>query len=53
LNKDGRLDLICHFDSEKLHFTVDHSYGTLTGKTDDGREFEARGDLKIVPMRKE
>jgi hypothetical protein len=50
---DGRLDLVCHFDNQKVGFGQDHSMGKLMGKTDSGQLFEGTGLLKIVPMRQE
>jgi hypothetical protein len=50
---DGRLDLVCHFDNQKLGFGVDHTMGKLRGKTDTGQTFEGTGLLKVVGMRTE
>ncbi len=50
---DGRPDLVCHFDNQKLGFSEDHTMGKLRGKTDTGQAFEGTGLLKVVGMRTE
>jgi len=55
VNGDGRLDLVCHFENQKTGLQyVDPETGVklegiLRGKASDGRLFEGRGFLKIVP----
>jgi len=48
VNRDGRPDLICHFDLGKAKFEIGDAEGIVTGATDSGAPFEGRGFLKII-----
>jgi Bacterial pre-peptidase C-terminal domain len=47
VNRDGRPDLICHFDLSKANFEVGDNEGIVTGTTSAG-DFEGAGFLKIL-----
>ena len=49
VNRDGRPDLLCHFDNAKAKFAVGDSEGTVKGKTTSGTAFKGTGWLKVVP----
>jgi hypothetical protein len=53
VNGDGRLDLVCHFETQLANFTAGSSVGFLKGKVVDAtgteRPIMGRGDLKVVP----
>jgi hypothetical protein len=53
VNGDGRLDLVCHFETQLADFTAGSSVGFLKGKVVDAtgteRPIMGRGDLKVVP----
>lgn len=53
LNGDGRLDLLCHFSTEKAGFKLTDAEGTVRGETNDGMRFKGIGYLKVVPMKGE
>jgi hypothetical protein len=48
-NADVRLDLVCHFDTQKMGLKKGDTKAVLKGKTLDGRAFEASDSVKIVP----
>lgn len=48
VNRDGKLDLVCHFDNEAAKFGPDHTEGMAKG-TIGGKPFEGRGVLKVTP----
>jgi len=48
-NHDGALDLVCHFENEVAGFSPADEEAVLKGKLEDGRSFEGRGWLKVVP----
>jgi hypothetical protein len=50
---DGRLDLVCHFDNQAAGFDAGDLSGIVRGKTADGRPFEGRGLLKVVPGKRQ
>jgi len=50
---DGRLDLVCHFDNQAAGFASGDLSGIVRGKTADGRPFEGRGLLKVVPGKRQ
>lgn len=52
VNRDGLPDLLCHFDNEDAGFESDDTSGMVTG-TIDGMQFEGRGWLKVIPVRKD
>lgn len=49
VNADGLLDLVCHFDNQSVNWPTDELEGTVKGKTKEGKVFEGRGWLKVVP----
>jgi len=49
VNGDGRVDLVCHFDNQIAGFEPGDLEGIVMGRTADGRRFEGRGLLKVVP----
>lgn len=52
VNADGRLDLVCHFHNQAAGFEPGDLEGIVRGITDDGRVFEGRGLLKVVPEKR-
>ena len=52
VNDDGLLDLVCHFDNPTAAFSASDEEGMVTGKAGDGRPFEGRGLLKVVPQKR-
>ena len=48
-NKDGRPDLLCHFENHLSGFAAGDLQAFVKGKTVDGVAFEGRGSLKAVP----
>lgn len=53
LNADGKPDLVCHFDTQTAGFQAGDIEGVLTGSLTDGRRFEGRGMLKVVPVKRQ
>lgn len=51
LNKDGRLDLLCHFNNQDAQFKLTDAEATLRGQTFDGMQFEGTGFMKVVPVK--
>ena len=49
VNHDGLVDMVCDFKNDVAGFEPGDLEGILRGKTDDGREFEGHGLLKVVP----
>ena len=49
INKDGKKDLICHFDNQMAEFRKGDLEGVLKGSMKDGTIIEGRGLLKVVP----
>lgn len=52
VNGDSRMDLICQFDNQIADFEAGDVEGIVRGYTGDGRRFEGRGLLKVVPSGK-
>jgi hypothetical protein len=52
VNGDGRLDLVCHFETQETGIDGTDTEGVVSG-TIGGMPFEGRGWLKIVPVRKQ
>jgi hypothetical protein len=52
VNGDGRLDLVCHFETQETGIDGTDTEGVVSG-TVGGMPFEGRGWLKIVPVRKD
>lgn len=53
INADGYKDLVCHFDNVAAEWQTDDVMGIVKGSTVDGRQFEGRGRLKIVPKHRD
>ena len=51
VNHDGILDLFCHFENELAGFSAADTEAILKGTLDDGRSFEGRSWLKVVPAK--
>jgi len=49
VNNDGRLDLVLHFDTQKLALTSSSTEATLTGSTIGGRCVSGTDSVNIVP----
>lgn len=49
VNADGLLDLVCHFDNVAARWQADDLEGILKGSTLDGKRFEGRAPLRVVP----
>lgn len=52
VNADGKPDLVCHFDTQTAGFEPGDIEGIVTGRLNDGRRFEGRGLLKVVPAKR-
>jgi hypothetical protein len=53
VNGDGLADLVCHFENQAANFDYESLEGILRGQTADGRQFEGRGLLKVVPGKRQ
>ncbi|HSC95494.1 MAG TPA: DVUA0089 family protein [Burkholderiales bacterium] len=53
VNGDGLPDLVCHFENQLAQFTPGDLEGIVKGTTADGRQFEGRGLLKVVPVKRQ
>lgn len=53
INKDGRLDLLCHFENHLSGFAPGDLQAFVKGKTVDGIAFEGRGGLKAIPEKRQ
>lgn len=53
VNSDGRLDLVCHFETQATRFGATDLEGIVKGKGGDGMRFEGRGLLKVIPPLKD
>lgn len=51
VNGDAFPDLVCHFENQAAQFDASDDEAILRGKLDDGRKFEGRGWLKVVPVK--
>ena len=51
IDGDGDIDLLLHFDTEKLNLTVSNTEATLTGQTTEGREISGSDSVRIVPIK--
>lgn len=51
LNGDGYPDMVCHFDNRAAGFLDTDDEAVLKGRLLDGRAFEGRGWLKMVPVK--
>lgn len=52
VNRDGRLDLVCHFENQDANFEKGDLEGILRGRTVTGTAFEGRGRLKVIPEKR-
>lgn len=50
-NADGKPDLLCHFDTQTAGFKAGDVVGIVTGYLKNGRRFEGRDVLKLVPVK--
>ena len=53
VNADGKRDLVCHFDTQTASFEPGDLEGIVKGGLKDGRRFEGRGLLKVVPVKRQ
>ena len=51
VNGDVWPDLVCHFENQAAEFVSSDDEAILKGKLGDGRMFEGRGWLKVVPVK--
>lgn len=51
VNRDGLVDLVCHFETQAAAFEATDSEATVRGVTEDGVQFEGTGFLKVVPAK--
>lgn len=51
VNGDVFPDLVCHFENQDAKFESSDDEAILKGKLSDGRKFEGRGWLKVVPVK--
>lgn len=51
VNGDTFPDLVCHFENQDAKFVSSDDEGIVRGKLADGRSFEGRGWLKVVPVK--
>lgn len=51
LNADGFPDVVCHFENQAAAFQPTDDEAILKGRLNDGRRFEGRGWLKVVPVK--
>lgn len=49
VNRDGRIDLVCHFEKQRTDFVPGDLIGVVKGKTREGAAFEGSGSLKVKP----
>ena len=52
VNGDGYLDLVCHFDTQATGFNASDEEGIVKGRI-AGKDFQGRGDLKVLPKQKD
>jgi len=53
VNVDNLPDLVCHFDNQAAGFEPGDIEGIVKGSLKDGRRFQGRGALKVVPMKRQ
>jgi hypothetical protein len=51
VNGDLWPDMVCHFENQAAQFASSDEEAILRGKLEDGRKFEGRGWLKVVPVK--
>ena len=49
VDADGRMDLLCHFNTPSMAFQDGDTEGVLKGKTLDGANFHGTDSVKVVP----
>jgi hypothetical protein len=49
VNGDGKLDLVCHFETERTAFQGTDSQGILKGLTNTGRALQGIDSIRLVP----
>jgi len=52
-NKDGYLDLLCHFENAAAGFSESDTMGTMKGKKAGNKAFKGTGRLKVKPAERE
>lgn len=52
-NGDLFPDLVCHFENQDAKFDSSDETGILKGRLHNGKKFEGRGWLKVVPVKNE
>ena len=48
VNGDGRLDLVCHFETQKAGFQAGNTLGTLKGRTTDGGLIIGTDSVRVI-----
>jgi hypothetical protein len=48
VNKDGLLDVLCHFSAQKTGFQLGDKQGVLTGKTVGGASIRGTDSVAVV-----
>lgn len=48
VNRDGNLDLVCHFDTQRTELRAGDLEATLTGRTTDGRRISGKDRVRII-----
>lgn len=51
VNGDAWMDVVCHFENQAAGFEPTDDEAILRGELEDGRSFEGRGWLKMVPVK--
>jgi hypothetical protein len=51
VNGDAFPDLVCHFENQAAAWAPSDDEAILKGELEDGRKFEGRGWLKVVPVK--
>lgn len=52
VDDDGRLDLVCHADTQATGITCDTTITVVTGRLRDGSWFESQDDVYVTPCQK-
>ena len=52
VNEDGLPDLVCHFETVDCGFVAEDVVGILRGATEEGKQFEGSGIVRLVPNAK-
>jgi hypothetical protein len=50
VNRDGRLDLICHFSGDRVGFLAGDVEGILRGRTTADIHLEGRHQIRVIPQ---